>query len=325
MFGYVTPCKMEMKIKDYEKFKAYYCGLCRSIKSNFGNLPRVTLNFDMTFLAILLDSLSDSKYNFIEFKCLVHPLKKRLMINNNEALDYAAFCNITLAYYKLMDDAQDNKTIKSKVSSMFLKNYLPKPNRLANSNPLENNTATYNKLAYNEVMDYTKDKIQLLNTFEAHNKDMSIDEHLSIDELSDVFADLTGFIISFYYKEAPFKEDLYWLGYNLGKWIYIIDAYDDLEKDMKNNEFNAINSLINNDKLDFESFSTLVKPRIDFLLSTCAQQCLKHLNNLPLIKNEDILYNILELGLMEKMDKVLNGKSDVYNLKGVEYKNDKSL
>lgn len=314
MFGYVTPCKMEMKIKDYEKFKAYYCGLCRSIKSNFGNLPRLTLNFDMTFLAILLDSLSEKKYNFIKFKCLIHPLKKRLMINNNEALDYAAFCNITLAYYKLMDDAYDNKTMKSKVFSMFLKNYLPKQNYLPN-----------NTIAYNDVMDYTKEKIILLNTLEVSHNDMSIDEHLSIDELSHVFADLTGFIISFYYKDSSFKEDLYWLGYNLGKWIYIIDAYDDLEKDMKSNSFNAINSLINIDKLDFKSFSTSIKPRIDFILSTCAEQCLKHLNSLPLIKNENILYNILELGLMEKMDKVFNGKCNVDNLKGVEYKNDKSL
>ena len=291
MFGYVTPCKMEMKIKDYEKFKAYYCGLCNSIKDNFGNLPRLTLNYDMTFLAVLLDALSENKYNFIKFKCMMHPLKKRIMINNNKAIDYAAFCNITLAYYKIMDDVQDNKTMKSKVFSIFLKNYLSK-----------------SEVAYNDVMKYTKEKILLLNTLEANHKDSSIDEQLSIDELSHVFADLTGFIISFYYKEAPFKEDLYWLGYNLGKWIYIIDAYDDLEKDMKNNEFNAINSLINIDKLDFESFSVLVKPRIDFLLSTCAQQCLKHLNNLPLIKNEDILYNILELGLMEKMDTVFNGK-----------------
>jgi len=288
MFGYVTPCKMEMKIKDYEKFKAYYCGLCNSIKKNFGNLPRLTLNYDMTFLAILLDSLSENKYNFIKFKCLIHPLKKRIMINNNEALDYAAFCNITLAYYKLMDDVYDNKTIKSKVFSIFLKNYLSKSEKV-----------------YNEVIDYTKEKLLLLNTLEVCHEGIVIDEHLSIDELSHVFADLTGFIISFYYKEADFENDLYWLGYNLGKWIYIIDAYDDLEKDIKSNSFNAINSLLNTDKLDFKSFSKCIKPRIDFLLATCAEQCLKYLNRLPLIKNEDILYNILELGLMEKMDKVL--------------------
>jgi len=302
MFGYVTPCKMEMKIKDYEKFKAYYCGLCNSIKNNFGNLPRLALNFDMTFLAVLLDSLSDTKYNFVEFKCLVHPLKKRLMINDNAVIDYAAFCNVTLAYYKLMDDVQDNKTMKSKVFSLFLKGYLTK-----------------SEAAFTDVINYTKEKLLLLNTLESGHKDMGI------DELSDVFADLTGFIISFYYKETSFKDDLYWLGYNLGKWIYIIDAYDDLENDIKSNSFNAINSLLNTDNLDFKSFSTLIKPRIDFILVTCAEQCLTYLHNLPLIKNKDILYNILELGLMERMDKVFNKSNKVDYLKGVEDKDDKSL
>ncbi|MGH4124952.1 MAG: DUF5685 family protein [Clostridium sp.] len=308
MFGYVTPCKMEMKIKDYEKFKAYYCGLCSSIKSNYGQLPRLTLNYDMTFLAVLLDSLDDNKCNFTKFSCAIHPLKKSIMINNNMALNYAAFCNTTLAYYKLMDDVQDNKTMKSKVFSKFLKKYL-------SNVPME----------YNDVMKYTKEKLLLLNTLETNPVNISIDEHLSIDKLSHVFADLTGFIISFYYKDASFKEDLYWLGYNLGKWIYIIDAYDDLEKDIKSNSFNAISSLLNNDNLDYKSFSTLVKPRIDYILTTCAQQCLKFLNSLPLIKNEDILYNILELGLMEKMHKVFNEKLDIDHLKGVEYKNGKSL
>jgi len=308
MFGYVTPCKMEMKIKDYEKFKAYYCGLCNSIKNNYGNLPRLTLNYDMTFLAVLLDSLDSTKCNFTKFSCGVHPLKKRLMINNNVALDYAAFCNTTLAYYKLMDDVQDNKTMKSKVFSIFLKKYLSK-----------------SKVEYIDVMKYTKEKLLLLNTLEANPVDLSIDEHLTIDELSHVFADLTGFIISFYYKDAPFKEDLYWLGYNLGKWIYIIDAYDDLEKDIKSESFNAINALFNKDNSDFKSFSTLIGPRIDYILTTCAEQCLKNLNSLPLIKNEDILYNILELGLMEKMNMVFNKNSDIDYLKGVEYKDGKSL
>lgn len=302
MFGYVTPCKMEMKIKDYEKFKAYYCGLCRSIKKNFGNLPRLTLNYDMTFLAILLDSLSEKKYHFIKFKCAIHPLKKRIMLSNNEALDYATFCNTTLAYYKLMDDVQDNKTVKSKVFSLFLKNYLTKSD-----------------VEYKDVMKYTEDALLLLNTLESNHDD------ICIDELSHVFADLTGFIISFYYKEASFKEDLYWLGYNLGKWIYIIDAFDDLEKDMKSDSFNAINSLLNIDKLTFKSFSSLIKPRVDFILATCGEQCLKYLNKLPLVKNEDILFNILELGLMEKMDKVFNKECKTDYLKGVEYKDDESL
>jgi len=201
-----------------------------------------------------------------------------------------------------MDDVYDNKTMKSKIFSLFLKNYLSKT-----------------RVEYMDIRKYTEDKHLLLNTLESNPKDMSI------DELSHVFADLTGFIISFYYKDDTFKEDLYWLGYNLGKWIYIIDAYDDLEKDIKTDSFNAINSLLNIENLDFKSFSESIKPRIDFILTTCADECLKYLNRLPLIKNEDILYNILELGLMEKMDKVFNKECNIDYLKGVEYKDEKSL
>src|SRR3712207_3590877 len=84
MFGYVFPNKMELKIKDYEKFKAYYCGLCLSIKKNFGNLPRISLNYDMTFLAILLDSLNNTKINCLKGSCIAHPMKNRLFIINNE-------------------------------------------------------------------------------------------------------------------------------------------------------------------------------------------------------------------------------------------------
>lgn len=76
MFGYVFPCKMELKIKDYEKFKSYYCGLCLSLKNNFGNLPRLSLNYDMTFLSILLDDYNDD--NSLQSKLLSFILKKYL-------------------------------------------------------------------------------------------------------------------------------------------------------------------------------------------------------------------------------------------------------
>ena len=78
MFGYVTPFKMELKIKDYEKFKAYYCGLCHEIKSNFGDLPRMSLNYDMTFIAVLFDALSSDKTIYEPFKCALHPTKKKI-------------------------------------------------------------------------------------------------------------------------------------------------------------------------------------------------------------------------------------------------------
>ena len=131
MFGYVMPCKMELKVRDYEKFKAYYCGLCHTIKEQYGNLPRATLNYDMTFLAILLDSLNDKPLASKKITCSLHPLSKKLILIDNEALKYAAQCNIVLTYYKLIDNINDDNAIQSKVASMFLKKYV-KDNTLNN-------------------------------------------------------------------------------------------------------------------------------------------------------------------------------------------------
>jgi len=281
MFGYVTPCKMELKIKDYEKFKAYYCGVCKSIKKNFGNLPRLTLNYDMTFLAVLLDALEGSKCTFVKERCIAHAVNKRLVITNNKAVDYAAFCNVTLAYYKLLDNVKDDKSPLSKVNSIFLKQYIKRVPEHLSSHKL-----------------YIETSLDELAALEANPIDKAI------DNISHPFADLTGFIISSYSKDMPYKDSLYWLGYNLGKWIYIIDAWDDLQKDMKKNKFNAINSIFNEKDLCFEEFSKALENRIDFILVSCASQCSKLLKELPLTKNVDILNNILQFGLMEKMDKV---------------------
>jgi hypothetical protein len=280
MFGYVTPCKMELKIKDYEKFKSYYCGLCKSIKTNIGNIPRAALNYDMTFLAILLDSLDSSKSTYTKQRCAIHPLKKKIILKDNSYLSYAAFCNVILSYYKLLDNINDDNSVKSRLFSLFFKNYLKKvPTDLRGH------------------LIYIENTLNTLYSIEKNPKGKSI------DSISHPFAELTGFIISSY-KNGENKDSLYWLGYNLGKWIYIIDAWDDLEKDMLNNKFNVINSCFNGDNLSFEEFSKKVENRIDFILGTCASQCAYFLSKLPLKKNKELLYNILQYGLLEKMDKV---------------------
>lgn len=285
MFGYVTPCRMELKVKDFEKFKAYYCGLCHSIKKDYGNIPRISLNYDMTFLAILLDSLNSNRLNSKKFTCALHPLEKKLLIFDNAPLKYAAECNIVLTYYKLIDNINDDNSLKSRIASIILKKYI-KDNNL--NNIISNSLNTL----------YNMEK-------EAYK--------YSMDEISHAFADLTGSIISNYVDDTEeYKEQLYWLGYNLGKWIYIIDAWDDLEKDMKNNKFNVIAKLYNNDGYDYDSLKNAVEERIDFILTSCAATCLELLQNLPLKKNKELLLNILELGLMEKMDTVFK-RSEIVN------------
>jgi len=294
MFGYVTPCKMELKIKDFEKFKAYYCGLCRSIKSNFGNLPRLALNYDMTFLALLLDSLSDEKSIVEKQFCTIHPLKKRAVLISNSAIDYAAFCNVLLTYYKLLDNFTDEKSLKSKIYASLLTIYLKKSPSYYGEN--------------------SKKISEILKT-------LSMEEQAfngkSLDELSHHFADLTGYILAAYEKDKNYEDSLYNLGYNLGKWIYIIDAYDDLEIDIKESKFNAINSVFNSKNLQYNEIASLVKDRINFSLCLCGSGCIENLNKLPIKRNYDLLYNILQYGLMEKMDKVFNGKEEMNNEKSL--------
>lgn len=279
MFGYVTPCKMELKIKDYEKFKAYYCGLCRSIKNNMGNIPRMSLNYDMTFLAILLDSFNEDMPSYLKSRCAAHGLKKKIILKDNSPLKYAAFCNVALSYYKLLDNVNDDNSTKSKIFSFFFKGYLKKmPEEFKN-----HLTSIENKL--NNLYDLEKNS-----------------DDKSIDVIAHPFAELTGFILSSYIEDN--RENLYWLGYNLGKWIYIIDAWDDLKKDMENKKFNVINHCFNTENLSYEEFSPLLEDQVDFILGTCASQCFYFFNKLPLKKNEDLLYNILQYGLLEKMDRV---------------------
>ena len=289
MFGYVTPYKMELKIKDYEMFKAYYCGLCISIKNNFSNLCRMTLNYDMTFLGILLDSLEYSKHKYVVTRCMAHPMKKKPKVIDNKALDYAAFCNVALVYYKLLDDYNDDNSLNKKFISMYIKKFINK-----------------SKDDLSPILVNIEENIKKLSSLEKSQ------DVISIDELSDPFASLTAFIISYYYKNENFFNDLYNLGYNLGRWIYIIDAFDDLKEDIEKHKFNAINKAFNAENLSYDELIIKQGNRIEFNLLMSANTTVEALDKLPINKNKDLLFNILQLGLMNKIE-TIKSRSDKKN------------
>lgn len=287
MFGYVTPLKPEMKIKDYEKFKSYYCGLCHSIKDTFGSIPRLSLNYDMTFLSILFDSLTEEKTDYSEFRCSIHPTKKRIKVVNNNSLKYTAFLNIALFYYKLLDDVYDEKSVKAEILSRML---MLSKKKFDKDYPLINNKI--------------KNELNRLN-----NEEKRTDA--TIDELSDPFANLTGYIIQNYpfplhNDSIELRETLYTLGYNLGKWIYIIDALDDLPKDLEKNKFNAFYSSMNNGEKTADDFFAAHKERITFSLMTSSSNCYNAFKSIQFNKNIDILENILCYGIMDRNTKVVN-------------------
>lgn len=288
MFGYVTPLKAELKVKDFTRFRSYYCGLCLHIKKNAGNIPRMVLNYDMTFLGVLLDSLSIKEPDFELKRCIVHPKDKKTVVMNNSALQYSAAMNLSLYYHKIKDDIEDDNDIKSKVLEKVLYPYQKKINK-----------------SIDNINNIIKDNLKDLREFE-NNKNFS-----SIDEICHPFSDIVGNILKLYPNELindneELRNYLYSLGYTLGKWIYLIDAFDDLKKDMENKKFNPINFLYNNDNKSYEELLPLIKERIEFTILNCSYNCKDILEKLPLKRNEEILKNILELGLMDRYLGIVN-------------------
>ena len=297
MFGYVIPLKPELKVREFNEFRGYYCGLCMAIKKNFGNVPRMTLNYDMTFLALLLDSLSSDKAIAKLERCIAHPTHKKAIIQENNALKYAANMNISLTYFKLLDDINDDKDLKSKSLALILSPY----KRKFHSSILE-------------INNIIRDNLNKLSQLE-NSKNFS-----SIDEICDPFSIIVGKILELY----PHKIDndsiekrniLYNLGYSLGKWIYLIDALDDLEDDMKKNKFNPINYLYNKDNKCYDEFIVSIKDRLEFSILNCACNCRDYLNELNPSKNKGILDNIINLGMMDKYTNIIN-KYNCKNTKG---------
>ena len=282
MFGYVTPLKAEMRVKDFARFKCYYCGLCCHIKKEFGNIPRMSLNYDMTFLGLLLDGLNPDELEVSSHRCVLHPTEKKIIIANNRALSYAAAMNISLFYYKLLDDVNDDKNFKSRFFSLVL---LP-----------------YKKKFSSSISKINNDIKECLNKLSVLESNKSFN---SIDEICDPFSNLVGIILRNYpFKLSNDSEDLrnilYNLGYSIGKWIYLIDALDDLKSDMEKEKFNPINFLYNKDSLVYDKFIESIKPKIEFTILNCGYSAKANLDKLQLNRNKEILYNIIEMGLMDK-------------------------
>ena len=215
MFGYVRINKMDLTFREYEHYKAYYCGLCKYLKRNHTELSRMTINYDITFLIVLLSSIYQPSAQVFHEKCIVDPVKKKKHIIN-EITEYAASMNILLAYYKLEDDVNDEGDIKSRlVRRAYRKSF----------------KTAYDK--YPQKADFIKACLGELRSLEE-------DQSTSIDQTSNCFARLLEEI--FDYKDDEYRDRLRKVGFNIGKYIYIMDAYEDLDQDLEKGRYNPFSS-----------------------------------------------------------------------------------
>lgn len=266
MFGYVRIRKPELKIKDYECYHAFYCGLCRCLKERHGLLGQLSLTYDMTFLVILLSSVYDLPVKREEYHCVVHPVKRHPMIGT-EASAYAADLNVLFSYYHFWDDQIDEPSIRS---AMGVRLYHRKCRRIAEKYPRQS------KALKRELR-----KLSLLEQKQCRE----------MDQLADCFGRLLAEL--FVWKEDPLKSFLWDLGYYLGRFIYIMDAYDDLAEDAKKGRFNPL----------------LQKKNSDFLRQEVNERLLNEISaasaafeKLPCLEYRDILRNILYAGVWNRFD-----------------------
>ncbi len=268
MFGYVTINRQELKVKDFERYQAYYCGLCKQIKSRYGLLETSALNYDMTFLTILLSDLYDEEGKLCKNKCLVHPFKHRKQIVG-KAGAYAADMNFMLAYHNLMDDWLDEKKISARCLAMF---FYKKYKKAAAQYPRQ----------HKALVRYVK----RLHVCEKSGKqDVETAATLTGQALAEIFV----------WKEDIWADTLRQMGFYLGKFIYLMDAYEDVEKDVKSGNYNPFISLYKEHKLEDKA-----EEYLKLLMGGCCQA----FEMLPLIENVDILRNILYSGVWMKFAQV---------------------
>ena len=268
MFGYVVVNKPELKIKDFEEYRAYYCGLCQALKGRAGVKGQMALSYDMTFLAVLLSLLYEPEEVECQRRCVVHPLSKHRM-KRNVMIDYVADMNLLLTRYKCKDDFADEKNVVKACYGTMLQGYV------------KNLQSTYERQA-----------IQI-DTRLTELSELEKAKDYDIDKLSGCFGHLLEEI--FVVKQDEWEPYLRKIGFYIGKFVYIIDAYDDLEKDKKKGCFNPF---IN--KAEDADFDEWVKQ----LLLMIAAEFAREFEKLPIVEHVDILRNIIYSGVWTRYEEV---------------------
>lgn len=213
MFGYVNVNKSTLSQENTDKYKSFYCGLCHVLGDKYGLFSRITLTYDMTFMALFFASFYDEKITYSEKRCFVHPFKKH-MAASCDALEYAAAMNVALAYHNCLDDWHDDKNVLKGIEAFLIKRHYKKIKKL-----------------------YP----QQCASIEKCIKDLSETEKKGIldpDLAANSFAELMGEL--FVYKNDENKELICSFAHDLGKFIYIMDAACDIKTDLRKEKYNPL-------------------------------------------------------------------------------------
>ncbi len=282
MFGYIKPDKPEMKIREFELFRAYYCGLCKCISARYSQAARLALSYDCTFLGLLLSSLDGKDKSIQPGYCITKPFRKIPVMTRSDIMEYAAGANVLLAYHNLVDDIRDKRP-KSLVAIPALYPAYRKARR-----------------KYPRLDRCIRNSLKELRDLEENRCD-------SIDTASRPFSELLAEVVAgFDGLDGQDRQRLERLGYNTGKWLYTIDALDDLEEDMKRGCYNPLALQYLGGSKAYESAIDEIRDQVGFVLRYSLKQVCEAYESLEINRNKPLLDNIIYGGMYKKTDQVLN-------------------
>lgn len=281
MFGYVRTVRGELRIREYEYYRASYCGLCRAMGKCTGQCSRMTLSYDFAFLAICRMALEPMPVSFEQKRCLAHPLRRRNVMKQNPILDYCASAAALLSYHKLADDLADErgtKLLRARASLPFAKRWRKKALRRG-------------------LFELDRQIAEGLS----HLASVEENRPQSVDEPAAVFGDILGAIMAFGLADTEARIARQ-AGHYIGRWIYIADALDDAPEDAEKARYNPFLLLYGRIPTADERESIEAALKNELLEAEAAVDLLD-------IENEavkSILYNVLYLGMPERIEEINN-------------------
>ena len=268
MFGYVSIDPSSLSPEARKRYSAHYCGLCHTLKARFGNIGRLTLSNDMTFLEILLDSLYEPEEDFRALRCPVHPARRRDALSTPFS-GYVADMNAVLAYYKGLDDWQDDRSPAGLLQARLLR----KAYRAAEARQPDKCAAI-------------RDCLHQINALEKQNG-------VTVDALANQTARMLGEIYAV--RDDCWQPALRVIGQSLGRFIYLMDAYEDLPRDERRKRFNPLRAL----RAD-EQYELLCRDSLSLMIAEATEA----FEVLPLQRDVGILRNILYAGVWTRYRRI---------------------
>ncbi len=285
MFGYVKIRRSELRVREYEYYRAGYCGLCRSMGKCTGQCSRMLLSYDFAYLATVRMALCGTTPTFKRRRCIAHPLRPRMMMEPNDQLRYCAAATAILAFEKCRDNVADERGLRrfvARLQCLWLRRSYKKAKKCAPG---------------------------LAEGVRAHLVRLAEQERAkqpSVDVVAAIFGDLLADVAA-YGLEGDIARLARKIGWETGRFVYILDALDDLEKDAEKGRFNPF-LLLHGGPIPEQQRSSIEQALIVGLMDLESAFALLPEAQDP--TRQEILNNILYLGMPGTLKRVLYGECD---------------